>query len=174
MVVIWLTGLPCSGKTTIGRKLKEYLTNLGKDVELLDGDVLRKTISKDLGFSLEDRRKHNERVISLAKRLSEEKKIVIVALVSPLREVREKAKEIIGKENFVEVYVNCPLAVCIERDTKGLYKRALAGELKDFTGIHQPYEEPLNPDIILYTAVEKEEESLKKVIEHLNKRGVIS
>ena len=172
MVVIWFTGLPCSGKTTLSKMLERELKEKGKEVVLLDGDELRKTISKDLGFSEEDRKEHNRRVIELAKKLSKEGKVVVLALVSPIREVREKAREEIGKE-FVEVYLSCPLAVCIERDVKGHYKKALRGEIKNFTGVSQKYEEPVNPEVILYTAVESKEESIKKLMEFLTKRGCI-
>lgn len=172
MVVIWFTGLPCSGKTTLSKMLERELKEKGKEVVLLDGDELRKTISKDLGFSEEDRKEHNRRVIELAKKLSKEGKVVVLALVSPIREVREKAREEIGKE-FVEVYLSCPLAVCIERDVKGHYKKALRGEIKNFTGVSQKYEEPVNPEVILYTAVESKEESIKKLMEFLTKRGYV-
>ncbi len=172
MVVIWFTGLPCSGKTTLSKMLERELKEKGKEVVLLDGDELRKTISKDLGFSEEDRKEHNRRVIELAKKLSKEGKVVVLALVSPIREVREKAREEIGKE-FVEVYLSCPLAVCIERDVKGHYKKALRGEIKNFTGVSQKYEEPTNPEVILYTAVESKEESIKKLMEFLTKRGYV-
>ncbi len=169
MPVIWFTGLPCSGKTTLSKMLEKELTAKGKEVVVLDGDELRKTISKDLGFSEEDRKEHNRRVINLAKKLSQEGKFVIVALVSPLRSVRQEAREQIG-DGFLEVYLNCPLAECIKRDVKGMYKKALKGEILNFTGVHQPYEEPISPDLILYTAIEDPEESLKKLLDLIKQR----
>ncbi len=169
MPVIWFTGLPCSGKTTLSKMLEKELKAKGKDVVILDGDELRKTISKDLGFSEEDRKEHNRRVINLAKKLNQQGKFVIVALVSPLRAVREEARKAIG-DGFLEVYLNCPLAECIKRDVKGMYKKALRGEILNFTGVHQPYEEPVNPDLILHTAVEKPEESLKRLVNLLQRR----
>ena len=172
MVVIWLTGLPCSGKTTISRALEKKLKSQGKEVVVLDGDELRKTISKDLGFSEEDRKKHNERVIKLAKELNDKGKFVILALVSPIRKVREEARRTIG-ESFIEVYLSCPLAICIKRDVKGHYRKALNGEIKNFTGIGQKYEEPLNPEVIIYSALETEQQSVDRLFKFLKERGFI-
>ncbi len=163
MVVLWFTGYPCSGKTTLAT---EFAKVYGGNVKILDGDELRKTLSKDLGFSLEDRKKHNERVIQLIKRIKDDFDVVIVCLVSPLRSVREKAKKEIG-EDFFEVFLSCPLSICIMRDVKGHYKKALAGEISDFTGIHQPYEEPLNPDLIIYSSIESLEKSVSKLIDFI-------
>ena len=162
--ILWFTGYPCSGKTTLATMLKSRLEN----VRVLDGDELRKTLSKDLGFSPEDRKKHNERVIKLLEEIKDKHDYILVCLVSPLRKVREEARRRLGKD-FVEVFVSCPLAECIKRDVKGHYKKALKGEIKDFTGVHQPYEEPLFPEIIVYTAVEKPEESVKKILDFLGR-----
>ena len=173
MVVLWFTGLPCSGKTTISNALKNKLASLGKEVEVYDGDVLRKTISKDLGFSEKDREEHNRRVINLAKQKSTKNNFIIISLVSPIRAVREKARKELSKNGFIEIYLSCPLAVCIKRDVKGMYKKALNNEILNFTGIHQKYEEPINPEIICFTAIETEEQSVNKIINYLQTKGYL-
>jgi adenylylsulfate kinase len=158
---IWLTGLSGSGKTTIAQKLTEYFKD-NRYIESMDGDEIRKGLSRDLGFSKEDRNEHNRRVIFCTKLLSRNGVIVIVALISPYRETRAYAKGEIP--NMMEVFVNAPLDVCIERDPKGLYKKALAGEIQQFTGIDDPYEEPLEPDIMVETDKETVDESVEKIL----------
>jgi adenylyl-sulfate kinase len=155
--VIWLTGLSGSGKTTIANALSELLTVKGKKHVILDGDVMRRSISADLGFSMKDRAIHAERVARLAKELADQGHFVIVCLISPTSAIREKAKEIIGEERFFLVYVDASIEVCKERDPKGLYAKAEAGEIKGMTGIDSPYEVPEYADIVVsdyFTPVE--------------------
>jgi len=168
---IWLTGLSGSGKTTIAEKLKEYFKDK-RYIESMDGDAIRKGLSRDLGFSKEDRNEHNRRVIFCTKLLARNGVIVIVALISPYRETRAYAKGEI--QNMMEVFVSAPLDVCIERDPKGLYKKALAGEIKQFTGIDDPYEEPLTPDLIVETDKESEDESFEKILSKARELGYLS
>jgi adenylylsulfate kinase len=156
--VIWLTGLPGSGKTTIAEALYPRLKESGFKVEFLDGDIIRKGLSPDLGFTKHDREMHARRVVYLCKLLSRNGVISIVCLISPYREFRRYARSQINtNNNFYEVYVKCSLATCMRRDPKGLYKKALVGEIKDLTGIQDAYEEPENPEAIVNT----EDQSLK-------------
>ena len=167
---IWLTGLSASGKTTIAQGLLKHFENK-RHIEAMDGDEIRQGLSRDLGFSKEDRNEHNRRVIFCSKLLARNGVIVVVALISPYRETRAYAKQEIP--NMMEVFVKAPLDVCIERDPKGLYKRALAGEIKQFTGIDDPYEEPLNPDLVVETHIESPEESVSKIIEKAKEQGFL-
>ena len=167
---IWLTGLSGSGKTSIAQELVRRLEN-ARYIEVMDGDEIRKGLSRDLGFSKDDRNEHNRRVIFCSKLLARNGVIVVVALISPYRETRAYAKEQI--QNTFEVFVNAPLEVCIERDPKGLYKKALAGEIKHFTGIDDPYEEPLNPDITVETDKETVEESVDKILSVIREKGLL-
>lgn len=167
---IWLTGLSGSGKTTLAQKLKEIFQPT-RYIELMDGDEIRKGLSRDLGFSKDDRNEHNRRVIFCSKLLSRNGVIVVVALISPYRETRAYAKETIP--NTFEVFVKAPIEVCMERDPKGLYQKALAGEIKNFTGIDDPYEEPLEPDLVVETDKESVEESVTKIIKTAQKLGYL-
>jgi len=168
---LWFTGLPCSGKTAVADKVAEVLREHGLKVERLDGDIVRKSLTRDLGYSKEDRNENIRRVTFVAKLLTRNGVAVLTAFISPYREIRERARREIG--NFIEVYVKCPVEVCIERDTKGMYKKALKGEIKEFTGVSDPYEEPLNPEILLETDKETLKESTNKVIQRLNDLGYI-
>lgn len=168
--VLWFTGPPGAGKTTLAEKIKTILSGDGRRAEILDGDEIRKGLSKDLGFSKEDREKHNERVIFVAKLLSRNGVATLVPLISPYREVRIKARNEIS--NFVEIYVRCPLDVLIKRDPKGLYKKALAGEITNLTGLQAPYEEPLTPEIIIDTNEQTVDESVKTILDYLTSRGL--
>lgn len=161
-LTVWLTGLSGAGKTTISQVLEKELRSRGCKVEVLDGDIVRQHLAKGLGFSKEDRDENIRRIGFVANLLTRNGVIVIVSAISPYREIREELREKIG--NFMEVFVNAPLEVCEHRDVKGLYKKARAGEIKGFTGIDDPYEEPLNPDIECRTAKEKVAESVAKVI----------
>lgn len=147
--VIWLTGLSGSGKSTIANELAIKLQEEGRLAYILDGDNVRMGLNKDLGFSDDDRKENIRRIAEVAKLLSDAGVIVITAFISPFREEREKAKEIVGRDNFIEVYVRTSLETCENRDPKGLYKKARAGEIPMFTGIDSPYEEPLNYDIMV-------------------------
>ncbi|MEN3045437.1 MAG: adenylyl-sulfate kinase [Candidatus Hydrothermales bacterium] len=168
---VWLTGLPCSGKTTIAKKLAEKLVERNKDVEVLDGDLIRNFLNKDLGFTREDRMENMRRVSFLSELLTRHGVNVIVALVSPYREGRQRARESIP--NFIEVYVKASLEVCEKRDVKGMYKKAREGLIKNFTGIDDPYEEPLNPEVICDTEKETVNESVDKILRFLEDRGYI-
>ncbi|MEM2144379.1 MAG: adenylyl-sulfate kinase [Candidatus Jordarchaeaceae archaeon] len=169
---VWLTGLPASGKTTIARALEKVLRERGLNVEVLDGDEVRKNLSPDLGFTNEDREIHAKRVAYVTKLLVRNGVAVIVGLISPLRKFRENARKQIGK--FVEVWVKCPLEECIRRDPKGLYKKAINGEINDLTGIQHPYEEPLNPEVTVDTLKESVEESVNKILQKLENMGYIA
>lgn len=161
----WFTGIPCSGKTTIADRVAEILIEKGHRVERLDGDIVRKSLTSDLGFSKEDRDENIKRVTFVAKLLTRNKVAVLATFVSPYRERRAKTREEIG--NFVEVYTRCPVEVCIERDIKGMYEKALAGEIRNFTGVDDPYEEPEDPELILDTDKDDIEKCARKVIAKL-------
>lgn len=166
--VIWLTGLPGSGKTTIAKALYPKLKELGFKVELLDGDVVRKELSPELGFTKQDREVHARRVVYLSKLLSRNGIISIVSLISPYREFRRYARnEISVNDNFYEVYVKCSLETCIKRDPKGLYKKALSGEIRDLTGLQDPYEEPERPEIIVNTERQTVDEDVDLILDRV-------
>ena len=163
--VMWLTGLPGSGKTTIAKALYPKLKELAFKVELLDGDTVRKELSPELGFTKQDRETHARRVVYLCKLLSRNGIISIVCLISPYREFRRYARsEINMNNNFYEVYVKCSLETCIRRDPKGLYKKALSGEIKDLTGLQDPYEEPENPEVVVNTERQTLEECVNVIL----------
>ena len=168
--VVWFTGLPCSGKTTIAKKLMEILKEQGRDVELLDGDTVRDYI-RNKDFSKEGRNKHLRYIALMAKLLAERGVIVLCSFVSPYKENRDFARSIC--KNFIEVYVKTLVEVCIKRDVKGMYKKALNGEIKGFTGIDDPYEEPENPEVMVETDKESVEESVQKVLNKLKEFGYI-
>lgn len=168
---VWFTGLSGAGKTTVARHVAEILRQRGRLVEVLDGDEVREHLSRGLGFSRADRDTNVKRIAYVAKLLTRNGVAVITAAISPYREAREWARREIG--NFVEVYVNCPLEVCAARDVKGLYKKALAGEIPNFTGVSDPYEPPTNPELILETHRETPSESAAKVIACLERLGYL-
>jgi adenylylsulfate kinase len=170
-VTLWFTGLSGAGKTTIARMVERELKARGRNVEVLDGDIVRQNLSKGLGFSKEDRDTNVRRIGFVAGLLSRNGIIAITAAISPYRSVRDEVRAM--TKNFMEVYVCAPLAVCEERDVKGLYARARAGEIKHFTGIDDPYEEPLDPELILYTERETIKESVAKVMAELERRGYL-
>jgi adenylylsulfate kinase len=169
--ILWFTGLSGSGKTTITKALEPELKARGCKVEILDGDVVRTNLSKGLGFSQEDRDTNIRRIGFVAHLLSRNGVIAMTAAISPYRAIRDEIRAM--EPNFVEVYVTAPLEVCEGRDVKGLYAKARAGEIKGFTGIDDPYEEPVNPEIICYTERESVEESVKKVLTKLEQLGYI-
>jgi adenylylsulfate kinase len=163
--VIWFTGLSGSGKTTIAHVVEERLLEAGVPVEILDGDVVRENLSKGLGFSKEDRDTNIRRIAFVAHLLQRNGVFVITAAISPYRAIREEARAMI--KDFVEVYAEAPLEVCEQRDVKGLYAKARAGEIKGFTGVDDPYEPPPRPEVVCHTDQETVEESAQKVIDKL-------
>ena len=164
-LVVWLTGLPGSGKTTIATSVANKLRTMGYRVEVLDGDWVRRTINPDAGYTREERRRHLLRVAWIARLLARNGVIVLCSFVSPYRSVRAEVRRIVEEEApFIEAYVKCPVEECIKRDPKGLYKKALRGEIKHFTGISDPYEPPENPDIVLDTVNNTVEENTEKLL----------
>jgi len=170
-VTVWFTGLPCSGKTTLALKLSAELKKRGILAEDLDGDITRKYLSKGLGFSKEDRDENIRRVGFVCSLLTRHGAVTTAAFVSPYRSIRAEIREMIG--NFVEVYVKCSLDKCIERDVKGMYKKAIAGEIKNFTGISDPFEEPERPELVIESDKESEDESLAKLLNKLEELGYL-
>lgn len=168
---MWLTGLPGAGKTTLAQLLMALLRRRGLNVEILDGDVVRQNLSKGLGFSKEDRDTHILRIGFVAHLLSRNGVVVIVAAISPYRGTRNQVREEIG--DFVEVYVRCPLAELIRRDLKGLYEKAVRGEIPNYTGISGPYEEPVNPEVVLESDKETPTESLARLVSVLEGLGYL-
>ncbi|MGL5060313.1 MAG: adenylyl-sulfate kinase [Microcoleus sp.] len=169
--ILWFTGLSGSGKTTISNALEPELKARGCKVEILDGDVVRTHLSKGLGFSKEDRDTNIRRIGFVAHLLSRNGVVAIAAAISPYRAIRDEIRAM--EPNFVEIYVTAPLATCEARDVKGLYAKARAGEIKGFTGIDDPYEEPLQPEIICDTTSETVAESVKNIITKLELLGYI-
>jgi len=169
---LWLTGLSGSGKTAIAKRVERELRQRGLKVERLDGDIVRQSLTRDLGFSKEDRDQNIERVTFVAKLLTRNGVAVICSFISPYRERRARSRQEIGE--FIEVYVECPVEVCAQRDVKGLYEKAFAGEIENFTGVSDPYEEPENPEIVCHTAEETVEESTAKIIVYLEEQGYVS
>jgi adenylylsulfate kinase len=170
-VSIWLTGLSGSGKTTICRQIEKVLKDRGIRYERLDGDELREHITSDLGFSKQDRIKNIQRVAFVAELLSRNGVIVLASFITPYEEMRNHCRRNIT--SYLEVYVKCPLEECIRRDVKGLYKKALGGEISQFTGVSDPFEEPGQADLIVETEHESVEESANKIILELESRGYI-
>jgi adenylylsulfate kinase len=168
---LWFTGLPCSGKSAVADKVAENLKSRGLRVERLDGDIVRQSLTRDLGFSKEDRNENIRRVTFVAKLLTRNGVAVLTSFISPYRDIRAQARKEIG--NFIEVYVKCSIEVCMQRDIKGMYEKALSGEIKEFTGVSDPYEEPLNPEIFLETDKETLEESTNKVLAKLAELGYL-
>lgn len=170
---VWFTGLSGAGKSTLAQALSERLHGRELKHEILDGDVVRTNLSKGLGFSKEDRDTNIRRIGFVAHLLTRHGVPVITAAISPYRAIREEVRALIGPDNFVEVHVHSPVEVLIERDPKGLYKKAIAGEIKEFTGISDPYEEPADPHVKVHTHEQEVEESLEEIWKHLLKRGFI-
>lgn len=168
---LWFTGLPCSGKSTLAKNVHEILLERGLNVELFDGDEIRTNLTKGLGFSKEDRDTNIRRVGYVCKLLSRNGVVAIAAVISPYEEIREEVRKSIGR--FVEIYLDAPLEELIRRDVKGMYKKALAGEIKNFTGIDDPYEAPEKPEVHIMTAEETPEQSTQKIIRTLELIGYI-
>jgi adenylyl-sulfate kinase len=168
---LWLTGMPGAGKTTISSLLETWLRQQGARVELLDGDEVRKRLSKGLGFSREDRDENIRRIGFVAELLSRNGVIAIVAAISPYRAVKQELRSRIRA--FIEIHVDCPMDVLITRDTKGLYKKALRGEIAHFTGISDPYEPPLDPELVIDSSSETPEQSAARVWDKMKELGLI-
>lgn len=168
---LWFTGLSGSGKSTLAKAVEYELRRRHCKVEMLDGDIIRTNLSKGLGFSKEDRDINVRRIGFVANLLSRNGVVAITAAISPYRAIRDEIRQ--RTENFIEVYVNAPLEICEARDVKGLYAKARAGEIKNFTGIDDPYEEPLNPEVVCYTARESIQDSVSKVIAELERLNYI-
>ena len=168
---LWFTGLSGSGKSTLAERIEDELRDLGSFVELLDGDEIRTNLSKGLGFSKEDRDTNIRRIGFVAKLLARNGVVSITAAISPYRNIRDEMRE--QNDNFVEVYCECPLEELERRDTKGLYKKARAGLIKNFTGIDDPYEAPESAEVTVNTLDEDEDTSLAKILSYLESKGLI-
>ena len=166
-----MTGLPGSGKTTIALEVEKKLRAMGRNIEILDGDEVRKGLSSDLGFSKEDRQRHAKRVTYVAKVLTRNEVIVLVGLISPFRAFRQYARDEIGE--FIEVFVDTSLEECIERDPKGLYKMAMDGQIKDLTGLQDPYEAPEDPELVIPTEDVTVEQAADMVMDQLRTQGYL-
>jgi adenylylsulfate kinase len=171
-MVLWFTGYSGSGKSTIAHALEERLHQLGFCTFVLDGDNVRTGLCSDLGFSPEERTENIRRIGEVAKLFIEAGVIVLIALISPFRSDRQRVRELVGNHDFTEIYCKCPLDICEQRDAKGLYQRARKGEIKQYTGISSPYEEPLHPDIILESNKLSIDQSVEKVMALLVQRGL--
>ena len=169
--VLWMTGLSGAGKTTIALLLEKELQSRGCKFERLDGDVVRESLTRDLGFSKEDRDKNIERVSFVAKLLSRNGVGCVCSFISPYQGVRDMVRA--GTTNFMEVFIDAPLNVVMDRDVKGMYKKAIAGEIKNFTGISDPFEAPINPEIHIHTDQETPAESAQRILTYLEERGYI-
>jgi adenylylsulfate kinase len=171
--VLWFTGLSGSGKSTIANEVEFELNKLGFHTYLLDGDNIRHGLNKDLGFNEKDRHENIRRISEVAKLFTDAGIITLTAFISPFIKDREQARKIIGND-FIEIFVDTPLEICIKRDPKGLYKKALKGEIKNFTGIDSPYEKPLNPEIHIDTTKKDMRESVDLIINYLKEKGFIN
>lgn len=169
---LWFTGLSGAGKTTLARLLETELQSRGHKVEVLDGDVIRTNLSKGLGFSKEDRDTNIRRIGFVCNLLTRNEVVAIAAAISPYRNVRDEVRRQIG--SFVEVFVKCPIEVLAERDVKGLYKKALAGDIKNFTGVDDPYEEPLAAEVIVETDSETPQQSVARILSKLEEMGLVA
>ena len=167
---LWLTGLSGSGKTTLARQTEKELTGQGFLTQVLDGDNIRTGINSNLGFGEEDRRENIRRIAEVTKLFVQCGVVTMNSFISPSQEMRDMAKEIIGADDFLEVFVDAPLDVCESRDVKGLYKKARAGQIPNFTGISAPYEAPENPDMHVRTGIRSVEECVRQIIEFVEPR----
>lgn len=172
--LVWFTGLSGSGKSTLANQVEKELFEHGIRTFSLDGDNVRRGLNNNLGFSKKDRHENLRRIAEVSKLFVESGSVVIASFISPLKEDREMIRQIIGKENFIEVFVNTSLEECERRDVKGLYKKARAGEIKNFTGIDAPYENPEDPDVEIKTEEENLEEAIKRIVSQLQNKLEIS
>lgn len=172
-VVVWFTGLSGSGKSTLAHAIEEELHQKGCRTIVLDGDNIRHGLSKDLSFDNKSRQENIRRISEVAKLFVEAGVIVLTAFISPFKVDRQSAKHLIGEQDFIQVYVDCPLNVCEKRDVKGIYKKARNNKIANFTGISSPYEKPKKSDVIVNTEVEDLQESVNKVVSFLKNKGII-
>ena len=173
-VVLWFTGLSGSGKSTLAHAVEEELHQIGCRTIVLDGDNMRHGLCKDLDFSDESRKENIRRIGEVAKLFIESGVITLTAFISPFKEERDKVRKLLANQDLIEIYVKCPIGVCEARDVKGMYKKAKANEIKNFTGISSPYEAPESPDLIVDTDQETLDESVDKVLGVLINRGIIN
>jgi adenylylsulfate kinase len=172
--LLWFTGLSGSGKSTIAKAFQKELLASGKYIVVLDGDNVRHGLNKDLDFSETGRKENIRRIAEVAKLFVNHGALVITAFISPYIEDRQQAREVVGKQNFLEIFIDTPIEVCMQRDPKGLYKKALSGEIKHFTGISDPYEKPINPEILIQTKGQTLEESVADLIDKLKSKAILS
>ncbi|MDA8164025.1 MAG: adenylyl-sulfate kinase [Desulfobacteraceae bacterium] len=172
-VNLWFTGLSGSGKSTLAHAVEERLHSMGCRTFVFDGDNVRHGLCSDLGFSIEDRSENIRRIAEMVKLFLEAGVIALTAFISPLEKDRQRVKSIIGGENMLEIHCDCPLEICEQRDVKGLYKKARAGLIKNYTGISSPYEAPANPDLCLETGIESLADSVQKVVQLLFARSIV-
>jgi adenylylsulfate kinase len=170
---VWLTGLSGSGKSTIAVDLEKRLCERGVRTYILDGDNIRHGLNKNLGFSPEDRTENIRRIGEVAKLFTDAGAVTITAFISPYRADRDQVRALMKGGDFIEVLVDCPVEVCEQRDVKGLYKKARAGEIKEFTGISAPYEAPNSPELTIKTSEQSVEESAMQILRHLQQRGIV-
>ena len=169
-LVIWMTGLSGSGKTTLALALEKELFSMGRFAMILDGDNIRSGINNNLGFTEEERKENIRRIAEVSKLFATAGIITIAAFISPTVEIRQMARGIIGEKDYFEVYINTPIEVCEERDVKGLYEKARKGEISNFTGISSPYDDPLNPDIIINTSGKAVDECISRIVDKMQER----
>ena len=172
-VVVWFTGLSGSGKSTVAREVELALVENGKNAFVLDGDNIRHGLNRDLGFSPEDRAENIRRIGEVAKLMAQANLVTLTAFISPYKADRDAVRALLADGQFIEVFCDASLAVCESRDTKGLYKKARAGQIPEFTGISAPYEPPQRPELVLKTGEETLEQSARKVLDLLEQRGII-
>ena len=172
--ILWFTGLSACGKSTVANTVDHLLHSMGKHSYVLDGDNIRMGLNKNLGFSAEDRAENIRRIGEVAKLFTDAGVVNITAFISPYRSDRDQVRALMAEGEFLEAFVDCPIEVCERRDVKGLYKKARAGDIKEFTGISAPYEAPLNPEITIRTDRESEEESLNHLLQYLERHAYVS
>ena len=170
---VWLTGLSGSGKSTIAVALEKRLLERGVRTYILDGDNIRHGLNKNLGFSPEDRTENIRRIGEVARLFTDAGMVALTAFISPYRADRDQVRSLMAAGDFVEVFVDCPVDVCEQRDVKGLYKKARAGEIKEFTGVSAPYEAPLRPELTIDTSGQSVEESAKQILAYLERQGIV-
>ena len=173
-VVLWFTGLSGSGKSTLAHALEEKLFNMGFRTFVLDGDNVRHGLNSNLGFNETDRSENIRRISEVSKLMLEAGLIVMTAFISPFKEDRNEARALIAKDNFIEIYCKASMETCEKRDVKGFYKKARSGEIKNYTGIDSPYEEPVNPELIIYTDQETLDYSVSKILSYLEENILVS